>query len=98
MSPERKHAVLTGARQQNDFVPGSAGYVYWPERLKDGLSSFDLRVLADELDRINCELQGQTIHTEKPKAAIIVSLTVPERLAELINKFDADIRVIPYKE
>ncbi len=40
--------------ERGDFVVGDDGFtVFWPEGLDGALSPSDLRILADELDRLN---------------------------------------------
>ena len=49
--------ILQMAEERGDFVRGDDGYwVFWPDRTNVGaLAAWELRVLADELDRLNAE-------------------------------------------
>ena len=49
--------ILRMAEERGDFVRGDDGYwVYWPDGTNMGaLSPWELRALADELDRLNAE-------------------------------------------
>lgn len=57
MSESRKELLLRMARENGDFVEDNDGYwVYWPTRKSLGsIGAPGLRILADELDRMNAE-------------------------------------------
>lgn len=48
------HRVLELAYDRNEFSPSDDGYFYWWHSAGGGcISANDLRILADELDRLN---------------------------------------------
>ena len=51
---KRRERVLHLANEREEFLPLEDGYCYWfPSAGNGGLSSADLRILAEELDRQN---------------------------------------------
>jgi hypothetical protein len=51
---EYKQELISIVDIKNEFITGDDGYVYyWPEGNRGCLSSFQLRIIADELDNRN---------------------------------------------
>lgn len=56
----RRQRILTLADLRGDFVTGDDGFVvWWPFAGYGSLTAFDLRALADELDRRNATWEAQ---------------------------------------
>jgi len=57
---EWRDKIIKIHTERGDFVKDVDGYVkYWPEESGGYLESFDLRCIADELDRLNEPWQKQ---------------------------------------
>jgi hypothetical protein len=57
VSESHKDRVIRMSRERKDFVAGDDGYwVYWPTgRSVGAVGAAELRILADELDRLNAD-------------------------------------------
>jgi hypothetical protein len=61
MTEDYRQRVIRMTNERNEFIPGDDGmFVYWPNRPDMGaLTPADLRILADELDRLNAGWQAE---------------------------------------
>lgn len=56
----RRRKVLAAVRRDGDIITGDDGYrVFWPDHRRGFLDAFALRVIADELDRLNKDWDEQ---------------------------------------
>ncbi len=52
--------VIEHHKEKMDIIPGPDGfYVFWPERILGAMGAPHLRVIADELDRLNAPWEKQ---------------------------------------
>lgn len=56
----RRKRILRGVERHSHIVTDNDGYkLFWPCQLGSGLDAFALRVIADELDRLNKDWDEQ---------------------------------------
>jgi len=60
MTEDYRQRVINMTHARNEFIVGDDGFVvFWPSRPDMGaLTPSDLRILADELDRMNADWQA----------------------------------------
>lgn len=55
-----RRKILAGVRRHGDIISGDDGYrIFWPDPRRGFLDAFALRVIADELDRLNKDWDEQ---------------------------------------